>query len=183
MVIKIWDSEKGKEQSAEGVHNKLAVMLTDLKTTEDGNMFMGHTEITSLADGADKDVLIMCDSSYEYHLRNYEVLVDGAPGYFYLYENPVVSDNGTEFTNYNMDRNKTNVTSLATYFDPTVTSVGEQIDHHYITADFKGGGHGENGPPVIILGNGKNYLLRFSNDSGGVISGEMHIRHYLQEID
>jgi len=79
---------------------------------------------------------------------------------YLFYENPTVSNVGTDVTNYNRDRNSATASVLDVNHTPTVSSVGTLISQGYLVTDE----HIENN--IWILKQNEQYLFRVTNNSG-----------------
>ena len=77
-----------------------------------------------------------------------------------LYEDTVVSANGTADISYNRDRNSSNLPTTAIYTMPTVTSTGSAIANMTLGAGKNLPGGEARDSEEIILKQNSNYLLR-----------------------
>lgn len=81
-----------------------------------------------------------------------------------IYEDTVVSANGTAVTSYNRNRNSANVAGALVYSTPTVTSVGTLLSA-YKAGSGKAVGGEARGSAELVLKQNSQYLIRVTNDT------------------
>ena len=84
---------------------------------------------------------------------------------YYLYENPTISNVGTDVTVYNRDRNSTTAAAMTVKHTPTVSNVGTAISQgSYVTNNINVERVDNR---LWILKANEEYLVRVTNNSGG----------------
>jgi len=115
---------------------------------------------------APKKWLLKTPTDKEIHIKI--VMEANNSGKVEFYENPTVTDNGTEVSIYNVNRNSGNTSSLNFYKDPTVSG-GTLIEVRLIGTDnnkTKIGGYANEGEE-FILKKDEDYLIVFTPDNDG----------------
>ena len=85
---------------------------------------------------------------------------------YFLYENPTISNVGTDLTSsYNRDRNSSVVATLDVNHTPTVTSVGTALSQGYIVTNNNNTERSDT--RMWVLKANEEYLVRATNNSGG----------------
>lgn len=117
-----------------------------------------------LADGASIDIVLASASGVIPHMTVDALCLGDAE--LYIYENTVATG-GTLFTPLNRNRNYTTSSQVAMIINPTVTSVGTQLDAQIIPggAGKKSGG-GTAGSLEYVLKPLTNYMFRLTNVNG-----------------
>lgn len=134
----------------------------------DGRFFTACRLFENVADAGTAEILLVTGSTREIHL-SLTTRVDGQ-SLLALFEDTTVSDNGTQITEQNNNRNSSNTADMDVYYTPTITGDGTQICGAYIPAgerkSFLGGEHSSR--IEWILDGGSNYLIRVTNNTGDV---------------
>lgn len=121
----------------------------------------------SLANGASLNIHIAVPKEYDLHTE-FSVLV-GGDGLLYMYEEPVLSNNGTLLTPVCQNRDFAVAMGTKFYHTPTVTSVGTALINGRIIPGGSGPqsvGHIARAGAEWLLGADKSYLVRVTNSSG-----------------
>lgn len=127
-----------------------------------------------LADGTSIDIVLASASGVFPHLMVDALCLGDAE--FYIYENPVATG-GTSFTPINRNRNYTTSSQVAMIVNPTITSLGTQIDAQIIPGGTgKKAGGGTAGTLEYVLKPLTNYLFRLTN-----VNGTAHAAHLALE--
>lgn len=84
---------------------------------------------------------------------------------YFIYENPTVSNVGTDLTSYNKDRNSAVAATLDVNHTPTVSSVGTVLTNGYLVTNNVNSESIED--RLWVLKQNEEYLVRVSNNSGG----------------
>ncbi len=99
--------------------------------------------------------------------------------HMYIYEDTVVTANGTTHVLINPNR-VTQLPILTTAFlTPTIAALGTQLSHELIIGGTSGGGMGNDnrsagaGERTLILKPNSNYLIRHTNESGAATNGTL----------
>jgi len=87
-----------------------------------------------------------------------------AEAHINIYEDSVVSANGTAVTTRNRNRNSNNTSGLLLYHTPTITDVGTEIEA-YKVGSGKGVGGEVRGNAELVLKQNTNYIIRLTNDT------------------
>ena len=145
----------------------------------DGRAFFAykiHKESAPLADNASIDIAIASPEGVYPHV-NVEALCLG-DAELYIYEGASASG-GTAFTPINRNRNfaVTNQSQVAMVINPTVTSVGTELDAQLLPGGSgKKSGGGEAGSLEYVLKPLTTYLFRLTN-----VNGTAHAAHLALE--
>lgn len=138
-----------------------------------------HTEKTTIdASGGVHDNLLVVPAGVYPHLRLYSVVCDVAPLDIQLFEGTTYSATGAEHTQFNMNRNSTNVAGMKIYDSPTLLTTGTQIQIDGILGSKQSGGEGDVLPIEWILKGGTDYLLRVTNNAAGIGNLFIKLFHY-----
>lgn len=117
-----------------------------------------------LADGASIDIVMASASGVFPHLTVDALCLGNAE--FYFYENTVATG-GTMFTPVNRNRNYTTSSQVAMITNPTITSLGTQLDAQIIAGGSgKKASGGGAGTLEYVLKPLTNYLFRLTNVNG-----------------
>lgn len=133
-----------------------------------------NPESAPLADNASIDIVMASASGVFPHLTVDALCLGDAE--FYIYESAVATG-GTPFTPINRNRNYTTSSQVAMIINPTVTSLGTQLD-----AQILPGGSGKKstggtaGSLEYVLKPLTNYLFRLTN-----VNGTSHAAHLALE--
>lgn len=144
----------------------------------EGEMMHAEYYAASVSNNSSIDILLSI-GAHEAHTV-FSVNAGGA-GVIYLYESPTVSG-GTAVTVYNMKRSNAALPLTTIKHTPTVTATGSTaLVNRYIaggTSPTTRVGGGVRSGTEWILAPSTNYLLRFTNSSGGTIAVSMAIELY-----
>jgi hypothetical protein len=90
-------------------------------------------------------------------------------GLLEFFENPTTTDNGTSLTCFNSDRNSANTTTLAAYYDPTVSVDGTRIDPEVMGTDGAAPVGDSGGFSIrsneIVLKQNEQYLVKYTTQT------------------
>jgi hypothetical protein len=84
---------------------------------------------------------------------------------YYLYENPTISNVGTDVTAYNRDRNSSAAPALTVKHTPTISNVGTELTGGYLISNNINSERIED--RLWVLKQNEEYLVRVTNNSGG----------------
>lgn len=84
---------------------------------------------------------------------------------YFLYENPTISNVGTDVTAYNRDRNSSAAPALTVKHTPTVSNVGTELTGGYLVSNNINSERIED--RLWVLKQNEEYLIRATNNSGG----------------
>jgi hypothetical protein len=84
---------------------------------------------------------------------------------YFIYENPTVSNVGTDMTSYNKDRHSAVAATLDVNHTPTVSSVGTVLTNGYLVSNNVNSERIED--RLWVLKQNEEYLVRVTNNSGG----------------
>lgn len=129
-----------------------------------------------LADGASIDIVMASASGVIPHMTVEALCLGDAE--FYIYENPVATG-GTAFIPINRNRNYTTSSQVAMIVNPTITSLGTQIDGQIIAGGSgKKASGGQTGSLEYVLKPLTNYLFRLTNVNGTAHAAYMALEWY-----
>ena len=132
--------------------------------TEDGKIF-SYSPVMSLANNGTANYLIKTPASPKVTLYEFDVSSDNSPVFHTLYEDVVVSANGTLASAFNNNRQSSTTAGTLIYTSPTITSTGTLL-----SADITTGGKLAGGVSLwefrIIFKASANYLVQLTNSSG-----------------
>lgn len=158
-----------------------AVMAAEHWHVHKGHYFMVDDIFLDLANGGTREYLIVVPTLIFPHLRAAQFSLEDSPCTLEYFEGTTVSANGTELTPFNNNRNSLNETTVQVFHTPTVTGDGTQFVDEYIPPTGVGASPGASGSDESeewILKQGTNYLIRLTNNSGGIIDGGLHLTFY-----
>jgi len=164
-----------------GADAPMIVVDVNHQRNHDGRAFFAYKiapDTAKLADGASINIVLASPSGVFPH-----VTVDGmclGNAELYIYEGTVTTG-GTAFTPVNRNRNYavSNVSEVAMVINPTVTSVGTEIDAQIIPGGSgKKSGGGTAGSLEYVLKPLTNYLFRLTNVNGTAHAASLHLEWY-----
>lgn len=167
----------------ESIQDSITTIDDITREVRDGNIYHVDNRYDGLADGADADMLIVTPTNKQVHLRK-NVAVTGTFNFFF-YEGVTTSDDGTQLTTINRNRNSSDATGTTVFSAPTVTDLGTELTDELIPGGESGGffnnteaGAASADTAVWILEPDTKYLLRLTNDSGGTQNVSITIDFY-----
>lgn len=125
--------------------------------------------VYSLANDANENWYLAVESNTYVHFREASASGTGAPLLVTLYEDAIVSSIGGIITPYNLNRASASIPTLAVSRAPVVTTTGTMLDTLLIPGAKQQGTIGDLAKIEWVLKPGKNYLVSFTNQSGGSI--------------
>jgi len=131
-------------------------------------MWMCSYRKIDLADSTSFHIHIKVGAAKNMHL-NYNVFVEGK-SQIYLTEDPTLTNDGTELTEYNMNRETATTATGTIYRDPAVTLVGTIIETSEVGAlgHFTAAGGQMDSGAYWLLKKGESYIIWVYNNSGAV---------------
>lgn len=127
-----------------------------------------------LADGSSIDIVLAAASGVFPHMTVDALCLGDAE--FYIYESPVATG-GTTLTPINRNRNYTTSSQVAMIVNPTISSIGTQLDAQIIAGGTgKKASGGQTGSLEYVLKPLTNYLFRLTN-----VNGTAHAAHLALE--
>ena len=151
------------------------------RMVHEGRLFGITLPFAALASGASLDLLGVVPAGVAPNFRSWALSLSGGPGDVFLYEDAVVSDNGTLLTPLNHNRSSSRTPAMQLYQAPTVTSVGTPIvNQEYVPAASNNqAGLGAAGSfEEWDLAPGKTYLFRYTNNDNGPVDGSASFSFY-----
>jgi hypothetical protein len=135
-----------------------------------------YPDSAKLADGASIDIVLAAASGVIPHMTIYALCLGDAE--LYIYEGTSATG-GTAFTPINRNRNYTTSSQVAMIINPTVTTLGTQIDAQILPggAGKKAGG-GTAGSLEYVLKPLTNYLFRLTNVNGTAHAASLQLEWY-----
>lgn len=129
-----------------------------------------------LADGASIDIVLAAASGVIPHMTVDALCLGDAE--FYIYEGTSATG-GTSFTPINRNRNYTTSSQVAMIVNPTVTTLGTQIDAQILPGGSgKKSGGGAAGSLEYVLKPLTNYLFRLTNVNGTAHAASLQLEWY-----
>ena len=151
--------------------------------TEHAEIHEGETYICShfyslVADDANADLRIKLGSNKELHIT-ITVAVAG-DGEIFLYEDTTYTVAGTNIPIYNRDRTSSNVTDATCRYTPTVNVLGTELFHGHAPGGTKKEAIGSvrRTAQEWIFKKSGDYLVRFTNRSGGAVDASIEVEYY-----
>ena len=133
-----------------------------------GTFYTAEALDAALLNGADLDMLIRTPDLPVEVTLSMSVAATGA-GELILFENPTVTADGTGLAEVNHNRQSSKTAAVATFSGPTLTADGTRLVGYPSGTELAGGGLVPEGWEMILARN-EEYLLRFTNLSGGNVS-------------
>ena len=132
------------------------------------NMWMCSYRKVDLADSTSFHLNILVGAAKNMHIV-YNVFVEGK-SQIYFTENPTLVNNGTELTEYNMNRETGTAATGTVYRDPNVTAAGTIIETSEIgqVGHFTAAGGTMDSGSYWMLKKSENYLIWVYNNSGAI---------------
>jgi hypothetical protein len=132
------------------------------------NMWMCSYRKVDLADSTSFHLNILVGAAKNMHMT-YNVFVEGK-SQIYFTENPTLANNGTELTEYNMNRETGTAATGTVYRDPNVTVAGTIIETSEIgqVGHFTAAGGTMDSGSYWMLKKSENYLIWVYNNSGAI---------------
>lgn len=143
----------------------LVTVPNDTRLIHEGKGFSHHNR-HSVANNATLDHLIVTPGNVDIHMRQWSFSPSAGPFTIDVYENTVVSANGTQEPIGNLNRQSTRVSSFQLYINPTVTNVGDNLLSDYAPGTNKIG-EDASGTLEWVLKRNTNYLFRITNVAAG----------------
>ena len=135
-----------------------------------------YPDSAPLASGASIDIVMASASGVLPHLTVDALCLGDAE--FYIYENAVATG-GTPFTPINRNRNYTTSSQVAMIINPTVSTLGTQLDAQIIPGGSgKKSGGGTAGTLEYVLKPLTNYLFRLTNVNGTAHAAHLSLEWY-----
>lgn len=140
-----------------------------------GIAFTADWKFTSVLTGTSVDILLVPNAGNYPHVHRFDLAAGRGDVDVLVYENPTVSDNGTEITPGNMNRNSTNTPVMDIFYTPTVSTVGDLMTRLWVPPSATGQGQQvgvflSTEGSEWILHPDRTYLVRVTNNSGATIS-------------
>ena len=144
-----------------------AYIISDLHyRTHQGKVFETCNIFAGVADDANADILIKVGANKELHFV--VAAASGGDSYFYLYETPTTSANGTSLAIINRDRDSAITSDATAFHTPTVSDVGTKLNCELVPGGTKnqaaGGITGTFAEWNLKVNT--NYLIRLTNKAG-----------------
>ncbi len=151
--------------------------------TEHAEIHEGETYVSShfysqVADDANADLRITLGSDKELHIT-ITVAVAG-DGEILIYEGTTYTVAGTVVAIYNRDRTSSNSSDAGCRYTPTVNVLGTELFHGYAPGGTKKEAIGSvrRTSQEWIFKKSEDYLVRFTNRSGGAIDVSIEVEWY-----
>jgi len=153
-----FDPETGGLTTSRAIHRRIA----------QSNMWMCSYRKVALADATSFHLHVAVGATKNMHMT-YNVFVEGK-SQIYLTENPTLTNDGTELTEYNMNRETATGAESIIYRDPAITVVGDIIETSEVgqLGHFTAAGGQMDSGSYWMLKKGESYLIWVYNDSGAV---------------
>jgi hypothetical protein len=164
-----------------GADAPMIVVDVNHQRNHDGRAYYAYKiapDTAPLADGASINIVLASPSGVYPHITVNGMCLGDAE--LYIYEGTVTTG-GTAFTPVNRNRNYavSNVSEVAMVINPTVTSVGTEIDAQIIPGGVgKKSGGGTAGSLEYVLKPLTNYLFRLTNVNGTAHAASLQLEWY-----
>jgi hypothetical protein len=164
-----------------GADAPMIVVDVNHQRNHDGRAYYAYKiapDSAKLADGASINIVLASPSGVFPHVTVHGMCLGDAE--LYIYEGTVTTG-GTAFTPVNRNRNYavSNVSEVAMVINPTVTSVGTEIDAQIIPGGVgKKSGGGTAGSLEYVLKPLTNYLFRLTNVNGTAHAASLQLEWY-----
>jgi hypothetical protein len=169
------------EQVIAGADAPVIMVDVNHQRNHDGRGYFAYKlapDSAPLADSASINIVLASPSGVFPHLTVDAMCLGDAE--LYIYEGTSTTG-GTAFTPINRNRNYavSNVSQVAMVINPTVTSVGTEIDAQIIPGGSgKKSGGGTAGSLEYVLKPLTNYLFRLTNVNGTAHAASLHLEWY-----
>ncbi len=169
------------EQIISGADAPVIMVDVNHQRNHDGRGYFAYKlapDSAPLADSASINIVLASPSGVFPHLTVDAMCLGDAE--LYIYEGTSTTG-GTAFTPINRNRNYavSNVSQVAMVINPTVTSVGTEIDAQIIPGGSgKKSGGGTAGSLEYVLKPLTNYLFRLTNVNGTAHAASLHLEWY-----
>lgn len=154
------------------------------RMSHDGFMFHASGKVLAIADAADLELLLAVPAGTYPHIQRLGLSLEAGDVDILVYEAPTVSVDGTLVPSQNTNRNSANTASMVITHTPTTSADGDLIHTNWVPPTGAGVGSSEgilnikaNGEEWILAADTK-YLIRITNESGGVIDLRYEIVFY-----
>ena len=151
--------------------------------TEHSEIHEGETYICShyyslVADDASADLRIIVGSNKELHTTI--TVAVGGDGEIFLYEGTTYNVAGTDIAIYNRDRTSSNTSDATCRYTPTVNVLGTELFHGHAPGGTKKEAIGSvrRTAQEWIFKKSEDYLVRFTNRSGGAVDASIEVEYY-----
>ena len=131
---------------------------------DDGKLFY-HADRHTVANNATFNYLLRTSTTLKTTLYDFIINCTASPFFVDIFENTIVSANGTAEGLYNQNRISTTTASGLLYMTPTITSDGTNIFSDVVYGDKTSGGGGQSDFRLILKAS-TNYVFRFLNQAG-----------------
>jgi hypothetical protein len=153
--------------------NAVRTISLDNSLVHQGKGFAHHS-MHSVTNGSTLDHLIITPTDKDIHMRSWSVKSSVGPVSINVYEDCVVSANGSAEPVGNNNRQSSTANLLQLYTTPTVTSVGNLMLTDFIGATGTGAhvivGESAADDTEWLLKKGSKYLFRIVNSAGSTAS-------------
>ena len=166
-LVSIVQKNNAGEYVVAGADAPTIVVDVNHQRNHDGRAWFAYKmypDSSPLAANASIDIVLASASSIFPHMTVDALCLGDAE--LYIYENTVATG-GTSFTPINRNRNYTTSSQVAMIINPTVTSVGTQLDAQILPGGSgKKSGGGTAGSLEYVLKPLTNYMFRLTNVNG-----------------
>lgn len=166
-LVALTQKDKDGNQLLNGSDAPVIVVDVNHQRLHEGRAFIAwniYPNSAKLASGASADIVLAAAPGVTPHLTI--AMESSGDADFFIYEN-TVSTGGTSFTPVRRNRNIASTSNVAMVLNPTVTSLGTQINHQFITGGTgKKSSGGASGSLEYVLKPLTNYLFRLTNVNG-----------------
>jgi hypothetical protein len=173
-----------ESRSFDRFHWAQTVIDAEHRLVHEGLLYSSDPIATGVANNGSADYLMTVPEGVFPHVRVAKWSSSDGPGQVYVYEETVVSANGTEENTFNRNRNSSNNSASQLYRGPTISTLGTLISTAFIPAVSSGffagaaAVFGDDPGEEWVLKPGSNYLFRFTNTSGGAVTINLTLSWY-----
>ena len=143
-----------------------------------GQLFQYKHQFTGIANGANLDILFSVPAATFPHLRKFQVKSSDSPVSVSLYEGTTTTDDGTELTPFDFNRNTGNTPNTNIFQGPTVSALGTLLEDETVAAGKDTAGSTDGLAVEWDLTPSTKYLMRLTNNAGGLLSANLVLIWY-----
>ena len=143
-----------------------------------GELFQYKHQFTGIANGANLDILFSVPAATFPHLRKFQVKGSDSPFSVSLYEGATTTDDGTELTPFDFNRNTGNTPNTNIFQGPTVSAIGTLLEDETVATGKDTAGSTDGLAVEWDLLPNTKYLMRLTNNAGGALSANIVLIWY-----
>lgn len=190
VILKAWNASLGKPENIHSITNALKIRTPVDYAVHEGTLFT-HDDKHTVAISGNLDLLVVPNSGSDLHMLPFEFNATGGPNDVLLYESTYLDTNsaGAASSFVNHHRTSALTAPFSAYENPYIdaNSLGTQLDYSLMENTSGGPNKDVGGGTVGAVGEWKldptkNYLIRFTNNSGAENTVRSGVVIYLDEL-